>query len=100
MGYELVSQDSLLWVSVANSSIVSAFAVCPDGKQPLGGGFEPVALSGLTNNVIFLTPVSSGPAATAAAPPAYGWNVSLRNNSGTSRSNVQFRVWVVCVSQP
>ena len=58
-----------------------AFAACPDGKQPLGGGFEPVVLS-TTNNVVFLTPVSSGPSATAAVPPAFGWSVSLRNNSG------------------
>ena len=74
--------------------IVSAFAPCSEGKLPLGGGFEPVALpGGVANNVVFLTPVSSGPSGN-------GWSVSLRNNTGTSRSNVQFRVWAVCVVQP
>ena len=99
LGYEVVFQDSTLWVSVANNIVVSAFAACPDGKQPLGGGFEPTVLA-TANNVVFLTPVSSGPSATAAVPPVSGWSVSLRNNSGTSRSNVQFRVWAVCAAQP
>jgi hypothetical protein len=67
-------------------------AGCPDGKLPVGGGFEPTpTLAG--NNAIALTPVSSGPSGA-------GWSVTLRNNTGTQKSNVQFRVWVVCVTQP
>jgi hypothetical protein len=91
VGYEVVSADSALGV-VANNTMVTASAGCSEGKLPLGGGFEPVALSA-TNNVIFLTPISSGPSGN-------GWSVTLRNNTGVSRSNVQFRVWAVCVVQP
>jgi hypothetical protein len=88
----VVGQDSLLWASVANNIVVSSSVSCPDGKLPLGGGFEPTVLS-TTNNVVLLTPVSSGPSGT-------GWSVSLRNNTGSSRLNVQFRVWAVCAAQP
>jgi hypothetical protein len=88
----VVGQDSLLWVSVANNIVVSSSVSCTDGKLPLGGGFEPTVLS-TTNNVLLLTPVSSGPSGT-------GWSVSFRNNTGMSRSNVQFRVWAVCAAQP
>jgi hypothetical protein len=99
VGYEVVSADSPLYSSlntppnaVGLNATVSFSAACSDGKLPLGGGFEPVQLAS-TNNAVFLTPVSSGPSGN-------GWSVSLRNNSGLSRSNVQFRVWAVCVVQP
>jgi hypothetical protein len=80
-----------LWATVANNIVVSGSVACPDGKVPLGGGFEPVALSTL-NNVVMLTPVLSGPSGN-------GWTVSLRNNTGGGKNNVQFRVWVVCAGQ-
>jgi hypothetical protein len=88
VGYEVVSQDSALFASVANMTMVTATAPCSEGKLPLGGGFEPV-----TTNAPFLNAVSSGPSGS-------GWSVTLRNSTGAARSNVQFRVWAVCVVQP
>jgi len=35
-----------------------------------------------------------------SAPTVNGWMVSLRNGTGTSKSNVQFRVWAICAVQP
>ena len=82
---------------MSNGLFVQATAQCPAGKKPLGGGYEPLvpgtpATPG-AGNVVFLMLSSS-------APTADGWTVSLRNGSGSTRSNVQFRVWAVCVSQP
>jgi hypothetical protein len=93
-GYEVLSADSPVFASVTNNSFVSSFAACPDGKAPLGGGFEPASS---TNSVVFLTPVTSGPSNNGTAN---GWSVTLRNNTGSTRMNAQFRVWVVCASQP
>jgi hypothetical protein len=76
---------------------------CPDGKVPVGGGFEPVPNPpppGVPGNAIFLTLVSSAPALVNGATSVNGWNVMLRNGSGSSRSNVQFRVWALCAVQP
>jgi hypothetical protein len=72
---------------------------CSAGKRPLGGGYEPLVANGTSEptpgfgNVVFLTQVMT-------APTADGWAVSLRNGSGSSRSNVQFRVWALCAVQP
>ena len=99
-GYEPVAADSALFASVPNGAFVSGSVACPVGKRPLSGGFEPL-VAGTTGNpptpgngsVVFLTAVSS-------APTTDGWSVSLRNSSGTTRTNVQFRVWALCALQP
>jgi Collagen triple helix repeat (20 copies) len=93
LGYEVLSQDTQVWTSVANNNVVAGFSACPNGKVPLGGGFEPATA---TNQAAMLTLVTSGPSNNGTAN---GWAVSLRNNTGTSKSTVQFRVWVVCVGQ-
>ena len=93
----MVNSDYQL--SVPNGTILSAAVQCSSGKRPLGGGYEPLVATGSGEptvgfgNVVFLTPVMS-------APTVNGWTVSLRNGSGSSRSNVQFRVWAVCAVQP
>lgn len=86
-------------LSVSNGTVLSAAVQCTSGKRPLGGGYEPLISTGTGDptpgfgNAMFLTPVMS-------APTVDGWTVSLRNSSGSSRSNVQFRVWAVCAVQP
>jgi hypothetical protein len=96
-GYELVSADSDLFPAVSNGLFVQGTVHCPTDKRPLGGGWEPLIPgappSPGAGNVVFLNLTSS-------TPTADGWMVTLRNGSGSSRSNVQFRVWAVCVSQP
>jgi hypothetical protein len=96
-GYEVVGQDSQMFVSVANNAAVSSFTPCPAGKQAIGGGFGPAPGS---TNVFFLIPVASGPASATTEPRVHGWNVTLRNNSGSARGSVQFSVWAICVTQP
>jgi hypothetical protein len=91
--------NSEFQASVPNGTVLSAAVQCSTGKRPVGGGWEPLIATGTGDptpgfgNSVFLTPAMS-------APTADGWTVSLRNGSGSSRSNVQFRVWAVCVVQP
>jgi hypothetical protein len=87
-GYELVAADSLVVASVPNGQTVQAAVACSEGKVPVAGGFEPLPQP-TPGSVVFLNLISS-------APTANGWSVTLRNGSGTTRSNVQFRVWGVC----
>jgi hypothetical protein len=88
-----------LYATVSNTTFVEGVLHCPTDKRPLGGGWEPLLVQAGqptvpgAGNVVFLTPTSS-------TPTADGWMVTLRNGSGTSKANVQFRVWAVCVSQP
>jgi hypothetical protein len=97
-GYETVAANSDFQLSVPNNAIVSASVACSDGKRPLSGGFEPLLASATTEpvpgngNAVMLNLIAS-------APTVNGWSVSLRNGGGTSRSNVQFRVWAVCAHQ-
>ena len=98
-GYQAVAADSELFPNVISGAFVGGAVACPTDKQPLAGGFEPLVAGGSGNpptpgngTVTFLTLVSS-------APTTNGWSVSFRNNSGQSRSNVQFRVWALCVFQ-
>jgi hypothetical protein len=99
-----VGRDSLLFPNVNAGVIIGEAVMCPDGKRPLGGGFEPLIAgsSGLppttgNGSVVFFNLVSSAPVTSGTS---HGWAVTLRNGSGTPRSNVQFRVWAVCVVQP
>ena len=98
-GYQAVAADSDLFGIVLNGAVVGGAVACPADKQPLAGGFEPLVPGVNGNpptpgngNMMFLTLVSS-------APTTNGWSVSFRNSSGQSRSNVQFRVWALCVFQ-
>jgi hypothetical protein len=97
-----VDSDIFLSVPSTGSNVVQWAVHCAAGKKPLGGGFEPMLVSGTSpnftsapgnGNVVFLNLIAS-------APTADGWVVSFRNGSGSSRSNVQFRVWAVCSEQP
>jgi hypothetical protein len=92
-GYALASADSQMWASVTNGSTVQWAVACPDGKAPVAGGFEPLPATG---NAVFLNLVSSTPVIVSPSTSVNGWGVTLRNGSGSSRSNVQFRVWAVC----
>jgi hypothetical protein len=79
---------------------MTASVACSDGKRPVGGGYEPLVANGttepvpgLTGGAQFLTPIMS-------APTANGWTVTMRQGSGSTRSNLQFRVWALCAVQP
>jgi hypothetical protein len=84
---------------VSVGAVVSASVACPADKRPLSGGFEPL-IAGLNGNpptpgngsVVNLSVISS-------APTVNGWSVVLRNSVGQTRTNVQFRVWALCVFQ-
>ncbi len=81
-----------------SAMLLSAAVPCPAGKVPVAGGWDPmnpgsVAVPG----VLRLTPVQSSPATFTTGED--GWMVTLRNNSATSLTRVQFRVWAVCASR-
>jgi hypothetical protein len=61
-------------------------AACPTGKHAVSGGYEAL------NGGIFLTPVASYPVAPTI------WRVDLRNTGTSAVSNVQLRVYVICVN--
>ena len=87
-GWELVwaLTPSTGGTSVAPFTIFPASASCPGGKLPIGGGYE------LVGGAQQLDPVSSFPSSDVPV----GWRVVLRNNSASTASNAQVRVWVVC----
>jgi hypothetical protein len=88
-GYELLSQDGAV-VTVANNNTLVASIACPAGKNPLSGGWEPLLPTGTTTlNAARLN-------LSASLPTTTGWTINLRNNTGTSLSNVQVRMWVAC----
>jgi len=83
--------------SVSNGAFVQGSVQCSAGKRPVGGGYEPLLVGtpptpGAGNSVFLML--------TSSMPLADGWTVSLRNGSGSSKSNVQFRIWAICVAQP
>ena len=104
-GYELVSTDSPIWATVSANGNVQSSVSCPTGKRVLAGGFEPMLVTVLAGqpptsapgagSVVNLNLTSSGPTGSGD-----GWSVSFRNLQGTQRTNVQFRIWAVCVVQP
>jgi hypothetical protein len=94
-----VAANSEFLATVPNTTLMTATVACSDGKRPVGGGFEPLQggptdpQPGFGGGSVFLIPVLS-------APTVNGWTVTLRNSSGSSRSNAQFRVWAICAVQP
>jgi hypothetical protein len=73
--------------TVAGFGTFSAGAACPTGKKVIAGGYEGV------NNGSFLLPYASFPLS------ATTWRVMVRNTGSASMSNVQVRVYAVCVSE-
>ena len=91
-GYERVQVVNDPPFSLAlNSTAAPVVALCPAGKVPVGGGYEPVAL---TNSAIWLTPVQSSPLFTEDGQS--GWSVTLRNNTSSTKGSVQVVVSVLC----
>jgi hypothetical protein len=103
-GYETVAADSPFYASVTgpspNGTVVTASVACSAGKRPLGGGWEPLVAAAGVDPVPGFTGGATQLSLVMSAPTVNGWTVSLRNPPGTTRMNVQFRVWAVCASQP
>ena len=78
-----------------SAMLLSAAVACPVGKVPVAGGWDPMNPANVAvPGVVRLTPVQSSPATFTTGEE--GWMVTLRNNSATSLTRVQFRVWAIC----
>ena len=91
-GYERVQVVNDPPFSLAmNTTAPPVVALCPAGKVPVGGGYEPVAVN---NASMYLTPIQSSPIFTEDGRA--GWTVTLRNNTTSARGPVQVVVSVLC----
>ena len=96
VGYEVVSAGQPDSATASRTTRLCRHLLhCSEGKLPLGGGFEPVTSGhdGATTwrlpDSDLVRPVEATDGASACA-----------TTQASSRSNVQFRVWAVCVVQP